>query len=795
MENTGNNPYENKQNNNMFDNEESSFDFMKWVRLVLQYWYLFVISVAAALALAYYSNRSWMPVYSTSAQVIIEGGRGVNSGAAAVMQGFNVQSGFSNVNNQLIMFGSRDMSERAVERLGLSVDYYMRGRFRTNNLYGLNPVEIKHDYLSGNAYSTEFKFKSVSDSLFEISVEGDKEDNGYTIKGRYGVPVKNSIFFITVNKTDFFNPDVEFLFRFRSKDSWVSDFNPRLNFGFVMERASVVRVSMVGLVPDRDKDFIDALCIEFLQDELDRKNETAIRTIDFIDSQLFGIADSLQVAESRLRGFRTENRVVDVSSFGSNLMSQINTFDQRKIELDLKKTYMDYLSDYLKGKIEDGKVVMPSSLGFTDGVLMGLVKELVDLQTKRDEMGVQSPYYKKYQSQIETKKAAMLTVLDNMYDNYNIELANFNTQYNILEEKLSTLPDKESQMITYQRIFKIHDNYYTFLLQKKAEAQIQKASNSPTNIILGQATLGGVMNGGVKSKKYSQNLMIGLILPVVFIFLRGFLDFTVKDKNDIKKYTRYDIIGTIQKGKYENNPLLVKKHPKSVFAESFRLVRTRLEFYAKAHDNQSASILVTSTESGDGKSFFSINLAGIYAMEKKKTVLVDLDLRKPSIGGSLSLHGKGVSNYLIGQVELEGIIIQKEEYDFDVILAGTIPPNPGELVKLEKLKELLEILKDRYEYVIIDTSPIGLVGDAYALARIVDTNIFVVRQEKTNKSFFKNVIEQLKQDNVPNVCIVMNGVDAQHNEYSTYHGGYMKKSYYTKGLNKKTNYYNDYYEN
>lgn len=794
MENTGNNPYENKQNNNMFENEESSFDIMKWVRLVLQYWYLFVISLVAAYFLAYYSNRSWMPIYKTSARVIIEDRRGSATGAAAVMQGFNVQSGFSNINNQIIMFGSRDMSMRAVERLGLDVDYYTRGRFKTNNLYKKNPVEIKHDYLSSNAYSMEFKFESVDDSSFKISVEGNKKQDGFSITGKYGVPIKNSIFFITVNKTDFFTPKTEFYFRFRSQESWVSDFNPRLNFRFVMDRSSVVEVSLTGLVAERDKDFIDALCIEFLADNLERKNEAAIRTIEFIDSQLFGIADSLHAAESRLREFRTENKMVDVSAYGSNLMGQINNLDQRRVELNLKKTYLDYLSDYLKGNIEDGRIVIPSSLGITDGVLMTLVRELVDLQTKRDEMGVQSPHYRKYQSQIDAKKVALLEVLNNMYDNFNIELASFNKQYDVLMNRIATLPDKESQMVNYQRVFRIHDNYYTFLMQKRAEAQIQKASNSPDNIILGQATLGGVMNGGVKSKKYTQNLMIGLMLPVVFIFLRGFLDFTIKDKNDVKKYTRYDVIGTIQKGKYEQNPLLVKKQPKSIFAESFRLIRTRLEFIAKSHENKAASILVTSTESGDGKSFFSINLAGIYAMEKKKAILVDLDLRKPSIGQSLSLHrNKGVSNYLIGQVELEDIIIQKQGYDFDVILSGTIPPNPGELVKSEKLKELLEILKERYEYVIIDTSPIGLVGDAYALAHIVDTNIFVVRQEKTSKSFFKNVIEQLKQDNIPNVYIVMNGVDAQHTEYSTYHG-YMKKSYYTK--NKKANqYYNDYYEN
>ncbi|MDL2262928.1 CpsD/CapB family tyrosine-protein kinase, partial [Bacteroidales bacterium OttesenSCG-928-I21] len=247
----------------------------------------------------------------------------------------------------------------------------------------------------------------------------------------------------------------------------------------------------------------------------------------------------------------------------------------------------------------------------------------------------------------------------------------------------------------------------------------------------------------------------------------------------------------IQKGNFGTKPLVVLRNPKSIFAESFRLIRTRLEFIAKYNKNKSAAILITSCESGDGKSFVSVNLAGIYAMEKKRTILIDLDLRKPSLATSLALDAKkGISNYLIGQVELDEIIIKDSKYPFDIILAGTIPPNPGELVKSEYLKELLNTLKEEYEYIIIDTSPIGLVGDAYAITSVVDANLFVVRQEKTNKSFFKNVIEQIKLDKVPNVYIVLNAIDIKKNEYSTYHG-YMKKAY---GRSRSDKYY-EYYDN
>ncbi len=786
----------NEAKNNTFDDEGSSFDVMKWVRLILRYWYLFVLSISVALTWAYLENKKWVPTYKVSSKVIIDDNSRSLNGASVVMQGFNVQSGYKNVNNQIIMFGSSDLTERAVERLGLDVDYYMRGRFKTSNLYKRNPVEITHDYLSDLVYSMEFSFKGLNDSVFQISYPETKQMKSFSYKGKYGVPIKNSMFFVTVNKTDYYYPKAEFYFKFRSKQSWVSEFNSRLSFSFVMDKSSVIDVSLVGKVADRDKNFADALCEEFLADNLQRKNDAAIKTIDFIDAQLLGIADSLNTAEANLRSFRAENKMFDISAYSANLATQMNSFDQKKNELNLKKTYLDYLSDYLKGNIEDGKIVAPSSLGVMDPLLMQQVRELTDLQIKRDEMGEKSPYYKKYQSQIDIKKETLFEVLNNMYADYKIELDNFHNQFNEVVNKIGLLTDKESQMINYQRAYKIHDNYYTFLMQKRAEAQIQKASNSPDNIILDKARISGVMNAGVKSKKYSQYLLIGLLLPLVFVILKELLNSTIRDRNDIKKYTRFDIIGTIQKGKSSSEPLLVKKYPKSIFAESFRLVRTRLEFIAKSKKNTSASILVTSTESGDGKSFFSINLAGIYAMEKKKTLLIDLDLRKPSINKMLSIErNKGISNYLIGQVELEDILIQDTDYDFDIILAGTIPPNPGELVKTEKLKELFEILKERYEYIVIDSSPIGLVGDAYALTHLVDANLFIVRQEKTNKTFFKNVIEQMREDRIPNVYLILNGVDMKQHQYSTYHGGYHSylRKFYTSDYTK--NYYYEYYDN
>jgi len=783
--------------NNVAFEEESSFDIMKWVILILRHWYLFIISVGVAIGWAHFSNRSWTPSYKTAAKFIIQDNARMGAGdASSVMQGFNIQNAYRNVNNQLIMFSSVDLTKKAVERMKLDVDYYTKGRFKTDNLYKRSPIEITHDYIANEAYALEFHFKSIDDESYEISCIGDDKKTAFSASGKYGVPLRSSMFFITVEKTDKFRKDASLCFCFRSIDSWASNFNSRLSFQFVMERSSVIEIAMVGKVPECDKDFVDTLCLVFLDDNLERKNEAATRTIDFIDKQMSGISDSLNIAESNLRKFRTDNKILDVGSYSSQIMGKINALDQKKLEMNLRKTYMDYLSNYLKENIKDDSIVAPSSLGVMDPNLMARVKEFSDLQIKKSQVGVKSPYYQKYESQIETTKTALFEILKNMYKAYDIELNDMKKRYDEQMIELKGLPDKENQMVSYQRIFKIHDNYYSFLMQKRADAQIQKASNTPDNIILETAKIMNVTNGAEKAKTNSSSLMIGLLLPLAFIFLKEFLNTSIRDKNDIKKLTHFDIIGTIQKGTHEKVAVQVIRNPKSIFTESFRLVRTRLEFIFNARDKKvkSSIILVTSADSGDGKTFFSLNLAGIYAMEGRKTLLIACDLRKVSASQPLNMNNnsKGLSNYLIGQASLEEILqVGDNKFPFDVILSGTIPPNPGELVKSEKLEMLLNELRETYEYIIIDTAPIGLVGDAYALTNISDVNLFIVRQTKTHKAFFKSVIEQIKQDNVPNVYIVMNGVDVKNDKNYTYHG-YMRKSYYGQGK-KKDKYYSNYY--
>ena len=780
--------------------ESSSFDYKMWIIRIVKAWYLFAISLVLFMSFAYLKNRSWRPTYKSSALVIIEDSKGYLGAQATLLQGFGAEKAYRNVNNQVIMFGSYDLVKRTIEKLpDLHVDYYTQGRFRTTNLYKQSPIKIATTYISPLAYSREFQFTDLGNNEYTITAEETKTLPEYYYKGTYGVAFENSEFFLQIDKTDYFREGVSVYFRLNSIDNLVTLYSSRLAFEFLMKGASVVEASIVGDVPQRDCDFLDALCEEFLADNLARKNDAAIKTVNFIDEQLEGLSDSLKVSENKLKDYKANNFIV-ASSGGTSLMSEYAKLDAIRTELRLKESYLNYLTQYLQSNVENESIIAPANLGVTDASLTSLVTAFTELQLKRDEVGEKSPLYSKYTRELEAIKQQMNEALANNRVALDIQKKDLEERTDALTEEMRALPYKEQQFLNIQREFKMNDDYYSFLIQKRLDAQIQKASNSPDNIILDKARISSMTNAGTKNKTYSTFLMIALAIPLAFIVLKELLYPSIRTEEEINKLSGgvYPIIAMLRKT-YKKVPVIVDKMPRSSIAEAFRIIRTRLGLMLPYDAKQ--TILITSTQSGDGKSYVAVNMAGIYAMTERKTLLIDFDLRKPSILAYLELRGnKGLVNYLAGHVSLNDAIIKSPDYKFDVLPVGIIPPNPAELMASDGLKNMLDTLKEQYDYIIIDTSPVGLVGDIYSLFKQVDNTIFVVSCEKTNKTFFKNTIRQLKEHNTHNVNIVFNNVNLKKMEYSAYYhnsygyyGGNYGKGYYGYGLyvGNKDQYFDD----
>ncbi len=767
-----------------FTEEDFSFDILGWILKILRYWYLFLISLAICVGIAYLKNKSWKPVYKTSARIILgENESGISSSSDYnFMQGFGGSYSSRNMNNQLILFSSRDIISRTISQLNFTVDYYIKGRFKVNYLYKISPVEVVDYMIKESGFRREFILIPLDEYSFRIKFEDGDGKNNFVQDGKYGIPVETPYFTATIKRLGNFNNSI--CFRFRSPVDLENDFYYRLNLTFVRERSTVLEVSLTGENTARDEDFINELCLQYQAFSLERKNDAAIKTITFIEDQLVVLSDSLMSTEEKMRAFRSESGIVDLSSYAGQLISKGSNIESSFTALKLKEAYLNYLTQYLDSNVKDNNIMTPSGMGVNDPMLVTLVGDLMKLNEKISQIGDKNPYYPIYTKQLDELRGRIYEVLKNMKATLEIENRELANRQKELSSGIISLTDKERIIQNIQRHYKINENYYNFLLQKRADAQIKKASNSPDNIILDRARVSGEINSGEKRKVYSSHILIGLILPLIFVILRTLLDNTIKTKRDIEKITPYPVIGTTLRTFFKES-IPVLNHPKSLFTEKFREIRTRIEFIAQK--TKGISLLVTSTEPGDGKTFLSANLAAIYGFTSRKTLLIDMDYRRPSICRLLGIQAeKGISNYLIGQVSLEEIFIKDKSFNFDILPAGTIPPNPGELIKMEKLHQLLEQLKKEYDYIIIDTSPIGLVSDSYTLSGMVDLMLFVVRYNKTSKKFFKNTISQLRGDGLKNVNVVLN--DVEHSDGYGYGLGGDSRQY---GFWKKNSYYTD----
>ena len=758
------------------DDEEDSLNFnpLEWLFTFMHYWYLFVIALAIALGMAMLKNRRWIPTYYSQGTIVIkESSPYGNSASSSLMQGFSVDAGYKNVNNQMIMLGSYDLMSRVVDSLPfLNVEYITQGRFKTRQLYRNTPIVIEYTRLHPRAYEMMFLITSNEDGTMHIS--SSDESMPLELDVHFGEPVSCPLFDIKVWPTEMLTSSTRVFFRFRTHESLVTEFMGRLQLSFVRDGSTVLALSLVSETPQRDCEFLDKLVDIYLLQNLEQKNKVAENSIRFINEQLENLQASLQVSEGAITDFRQENKFVDVNSYAGQLMGRISEYEQQAMELRLRETYFDYLIKYIHDNIEKDAVIAPTTMGVKEPVLVGLVQQLNDLRIKRGELTQKNVYYAKYTKDIENVKLALEEVVTSMRASLEIEKTDLNNRYKDVEKSIRQLPEKELQMVAIERNYRIDENYYTFFRQKRAEAEIQKASNTPDNSIMDRARTTAVMNANAKSKTTTIYLVIGLLIPFFLIIISELLNNKIRSPKDVVKLRKLRLIGTLRHAK-KQNPTLVRASPRSSYAEMLRSIRTRMEFVLKRKEKMVISI--SSTESGDGKTFLATNLAALYGLTGKKTLLVDLDLRKPNIHTKLGLeNGVGLSNYLVGECELNDAMVKDTPFGFDLLRAGTIPPNPGELIHSDKLTQMMSDLREQYDFVVIDTSPIGLVPDAYAVIEQCDLCLYVIRCMETNKSFCKQTLDQMKEviDNPEKVQIVLSDIptEGRHSYGSGYGYGY-----------------------
>lgn len=787
-----------KQSNNFQEEQQhiqtreaSGNDLQFILSLALKNWYWFIIAVAIALFCVRFYIGHTLPVYGTSVTILVnetdDKPFGDNS---ELLQGLGLPGGMKNLQNQIMIIKSRELTESTLKELPFEVEYFFKTFRNRLPIYPEEPVQIISNGEIPLPKDRDFSISYLGNNMFNL--ESETDDFPLQKKTSFGdtIEVPGGSFWIKCRDEEWLkaNKDRKLYFTIHSRINLVNSFNRRITVDQVSREGSTLRISMLGTNRNKDVDFLNKHIEGFQAISLNRKNSEAERRIQFIDDQLVGVSDSLSRTENRLQQFRSSNRVMDLSAQGQALIGQVTLLENEKARLNLESNYYDYLADYLAKDVSNSMPIVPITMGINDPGLTRLVEELAGLQGQLSARGAgeMNPLQRNLEQRVRNAKDALRETLNGLRRANSLARSENQGQINRANAQASVLPVTERQLLGIERKFKLSDELYTFLLETRATQEMQKASNRADSEVIDPAD--ARFSTLVSPNRMRLNMIavvVGLGLPFLIMYLNILFNKKLKDE-DIRKITNMPVVGNIPRSGEKTNTI-VFDNPNSTIAEAFRLLRSRMQFLTK--EAKAPVILITSSMPEDGKTYTSINLASVYSLLGKKTILVGFDLRKPKIFQDFNLNNeKGVSTWLIGKDKLQDIVQETSFENLSIISSGPVPPNPSELTELGKTDELLKLLKESYDYIIIDSSPIGVVSDTYHLASLADACLLVVRPGMTLRDMFENTVNDIKSSGTVGVSLVINDIqsDSKHYGYGEKYGYGTKKKQSKKLLFKRS---------
>lgn len=780
MKKTGN---DNQEQHSKRHQEAVGLDPAVILNLIIKNWYWFAVFTAISLFCARFYIGHTMPVFRTSTMLLInetEDRPLVDN--SELLQGLGLPGGMKNLENQITILKSRALTESTLKELPFETEYYTKTIRHQLPIYPDIPIKVISENEIPLPKDTEFSVTYIGDNRFTIESESEYFPLSKVALFGEQIEVANGSFSIECWDESWFknNPGQKIYFNIHSRIHLINYYSNRIEVELLSREGSILVISLVGSNRTKDADFLNKHVKGFQDISLEKKNTEANRRIQFIDDQLVGISDSLSITENRLQQFRSSNRVMDLSAQGQAIIGQVTLLENERARLDLEANYYDYLADYLNKDVTGEIPIVPITMGITDPGLTRLVEELAGLQQQMSTRGAgeMNPLQRNLEQRVQSTKAAVRETLNGLRRANSLARSENQEQINRANAQASALPVTERQLLGIERKFRLNDELYTFLLETRAEQEMQKASNRADSEVIDPADerFSGIVSPS-PPKIYFLALFAGVGLPFLIVFLRFIFNKKLKEE-DIDKITGIPVAGNIPRNQ-ERNSLVVLNYPDSSISEAYRLLRSRMQFFTK--DTNSPVILITSSMPEEGKTFTAMNLASVYSLLGKKTVLVGYDLRKPKIFQDFNLkNDKGVSSWLIGKDNVNDIVQKTQFENLFVITAGPIPPNPSELTASVKTGELITTLKEKFDYIIIDSSPIGLVSDTLHLASMADVCLLIVRSGHTERDIFEDTLSEIMESGIKGLSLVINDVRSDRKHY-----GYGDKFGYTKEPEKK----------
>lgn len=748
-------------------------------------WPWFITLIILGVLVGFFKYKNTPNTFLITSRILVEGNvNDINSVLA-----FNnlPQDGTNNTNkeNKIQILRSFSLYRNTIENLKWDYSWYRKRLMYNEDLYKNEPFELKFSAESTNAKNVAIEITPVDGSQFNVSIKDETYMNGFPQKieinenVKFGEPFKNEFFNFTLNKGKHFSEET-YVLVFNDIDVLTSGYLQRTNISSDEEKSDIISISIQGQAKQREADFINELVSVLIEFGMENKFESSKNTVEFIDSQLDKLKNSLDTAEDNISSYRKNNQAMDLGQEAQTVYNQLEEIEKEQYLTNLQ---LDFYTN-AQQNIDDAKkmeeVVNPSVVGISDENLTSMLTSLRDLYRRKEVLSYsvqdKNPSYILLEKEIKVARNALEQTLKNQQKVTELKMQSLNNRYNSIQGKLKRLPDREKQLIGVQREFNLSNEFYTYMLQKKTEASISKASITPEIRIIDKAIVEAATYVGPNLVlNVAAGLIGGSVIPFIFITLMGFFNNKIENVYEIERGIKIPVFDGIMSHKYKVK-LPVINHPRSGIAESFRGLKTNINTLL---DQTGPKIItINSLIPGEGKSFISSNLSAVISKTNKKVLLIGADLHKPTLHNYLGIKESfGLVDYLKDEKKIEDIINSTSIPNLFFIQTGLTTDNPSDLMDSKKFEKLIEKSRTMFDYVIIDNAPLLLVPDAILISQFADIVLFILRINFSHKGQIKEINKIVEFNKIGLSAVVINSTPE-----SGYAYGYgSRKKYWKKG--------------
>ena len=764
------------QTNNSSNKNDQGLNIVDLFMYLASQWKWFLLSILICGGIAWYNYARAPLVYFRSATVIIKDPS--NKASTSGLDRFDNFINKVNVANEILQFRSKKLMREVVQRVHADVSYQIKDGLRNNELYNESPVLVSlPDALPEQSFSFTMTLKDAKTvTLSDFS--------GIEAKPSYEVALNDTVAIIegmnvVVTATNYLRDswlNTPIRVQKLPVESMVNYYKNALGIQQEEEEASILTLALKDSSPARAEDVLNTLITVYNEEAIKEKNQVAVNTANFINERLIIIERELGNVESNLESFKQRNQIVDIASSAGMYMTESQKYNADAMELETQLRLANFIKDYLTDPSKETDLI-PSNTGISDMNIENQISLYNAAKLKRDHLiddsSVNNPVVQELNNSLRAMKQSIIRAVDNMIVSLNVKRNDAQNREMRAQDRVTAIPTKERQMLSIERQQKIKEALYLFLLNKREENALSQAMADNNARVIDGAEGSNAPISPNRNRILLLGLLVGIALPGAVCLAILFMDTRVHGRKDIEGVTSVPYLGEIPLDKeamkdHRKKVMAVKEQGDDIVSEAFRILRTNMAFLSKK-DKPAQVITFTSFNIGAGKTFIARNLSMSLAYLKKRVVMVDLDIRKGTLSRHFGHYHVGVTNYLSDNTVKVDNIIQHQE-GFDLIPAGILAPNPAELLMDNRLDELMSELRARYDYIIVDNVPVGLIADATIANRIADLTIFVVRAGKLDRRQLPDIEKLYQEKKLKNMALVLNGANPERHGYGYSYG-------------------------